>query len=243
MKNFKALLGQLFVLVACLCAAGQAQGADMAEYRVIGYSADGAHFAFEQYGIQDGSGFAYADVFILDLERDRWLAGTPVRVAAQSEQTRLDHVRADALEQAFSAHSGLRFDSAHRVLAATTPMQQGIAEESLGFFPRPILTPIDPLHTLTLNVLPMDSPRDCFGMVETAGYELLLTVDSQGTQVLHRDSRLPLSRQCPASYGLAAVITPFDGQEGRAVALISVYQLGFEGLDRRFLAVPFDLSL
>ncbi|MFK7791310.1 MAG: DUF2259 domain-containing protein [Devosiaceae bacterium] len=217
--------------------------ADMAEYRVLGYSSDGSVFAFEQFGIQDGSGFPYSDVFFIDLEDDRWLPGSPIRVRFENEIAPLASARAQALQDASVLLASNDISPEFRILGATTPMEQGSQEDVLAFYPRPILNPIDPLHTLTINRLPMHSPRDCFGMVETAGYELLLTVDSKGTQVLHRDSSIPGSRACPQRYGIAAIFTPYDGAPGRAVALISVYQLGFEGLDRRFLAVPFDLPL
>lgn len=135
----------------------------------------------------------------------------------------------------------LHISAAYRTLAATTPMEVGDQERHLTFNPRPILTPIDPLLTMRLENFPMASPRDCFDMVETAGFALTLQADGGPGRTLHRDERLPYSRACPAHYGISAIITPFDGAPGRAVAMISVYQLGFEGLDRRFLAVPFDL--
>ena len=253
MVGLRRVLRRLWALVVCVLplwlfgvpAGGLA--ADLAEYRMLGYSVDARFFAFEQFGIQDGSGFAYSEIFILDVENDRWVPGTPVRMRGIDETERLYDVRAEAMARAEQHLARLHISAAFRTLAATTPMEQGTQETELSFNPRPILNPIDPLHTLTLTTLPMDSQRDCFGMVETAGFELAMSVEGQGTTILHRDERLPVSRFCPSRYGLAAVVTPFDTwgafDERRAVALISVYQLGFEGLDRRFLAVPFDLPL
>ena len=50
---------------------------DYASRHVIGFSADGRYFAFEQYGAQDGSGFPYAEIFIIDTQADSWVAGSP----------------------------------------------------------------------------------------------------------------------------------------------------------------------
>jgi predicted secreted protein len=50
---------------------------------------------------------------------------------------------------------------------------------------------------------------------------------------------LPKSRGCPTDYRLYAVVAPFQQAEPR-IALISSYPFGFEGPDRRFLAVPLD---
>ena len=42
---------------AAMLFAGSTSAADIASVRPIGFSSDGAVFAFEEYGIQDGSGF------------------------------------------------------------------------------------------------------------------------------------------------------------------------------------------
>jgi predicted secreted protein len=231
-----------FTMTCLVLSTGYAQAADMAEYRVFGYSADGTVFAFEEYGVQDGSGFSFSNIYMIDLEKDRWLANTPIRVRLDDETVPLATARALARQQGADLFATHDIDGAFRTLAATTPMELSDQQETLAFYPRAILTPIDPLHTLTLNQIALESPRDCFNLAETAGFELLLTVDGQGTATVHRDETLPMSRQCPVRYGLAAVIAPFNAGPGRAVALISIYQLGFEGSDRRFLAVPFDLK-
>ena len=55
---------------------------------------------------------------------------------------------------------------------------------------------------------------------------------------IHRDDVLPRSRGCPADYRIQSVYIPFQASDiASAVALISVYAHGFEGLDRRFIAV------
>jgi predicted secreted protein len=240
------VLRQVWVFVAVLLASAlgglvPSQAAELAESSVIGYSVDGRYFAFEEFGVQDGSGFAYSNVFVIDLERDRWVPGTPVRRRGLDETERLFDVRAEAMAEAQTYLDRLHISAAYRTLAATTPMEAGDQERHMTFNPRPILTPIDPPVTMRLQRLTMASPRDCFDMVETAGFVLTVQAEGGAERTVHRDERLPYSRACPSHYGISAILTPFDGAPGRAVALISVYQLGFEGLDRRFLAVPFDL--
>lgn len=237
------------LVAAALVSAAPAGAAEFAEYRVLGYSPDGRYFAFEQFGIADGIGLPYADIIVIDLEADAWVEGTPIRVRrtekdgeAEDIVAELAAVRAEAAAEAAEVIGTTGIGSAHRLVAATTPMEAGEQERSLGFYPRPIRARIDPLHVLALETFALDSPNDCFGMVETRGFRLTLTVGEGAPVVIHEDERLPASRPCPEDYGLAAVIAPFDGAPGRAVALLSQYQLGFEGADRRFLAVPFDLS-
>uniref|UniRef100_UPI0035B09F26 DUF2259 domain-containing protein n=1 Tax=Aestuariivirga sp. TaxID=2650926 RepID=UPI0035B09F26 len=50
-------------------------------------------------------------------------------------------------------------------------------------------------------------------------------------------------RNCPAAYDVAAVVaqTGFPTTD-RLVALIGVYARGFEGMNHRFIAVPFTIS-
>lgn len=230
------------VLSVLMLPALPAQSAELAERSILGYSDDGRYFAFEQFGIQDGSGFAYSEIFIIDLVEDRWAPGGPVRVRREEDGASLRGAREDAMELAGPHLNQYGIGASFRVLASTTPMESGSQEEVMEFNPRAILTPIDPLRTLRIENLPMSSSRDCFDMVETAGFALSLQVHDGPKQTIYRDTQLPLSRRCPARYGISAIVVPFDGAPGRAVALISVYQLGFEGLDRRFLAVPFDLS-
>jgi hypothetical protein len=99
------VLRQVWVFVAVLLASAlgelaTSQAAELAESAVIGYSVDGRYFAFEEFGIQDGSGFAYSNLFVIDLERDRWVPGTPVRRRGLDETERLFDVRAEAMAEA-----------------------------------------------------------------------------------------------------------------------------------------------
>ena len=67
-----------------------------------------------------------------------------------------------------------------------------------------------------------------------------------GARELHADGdTLPKSRRCTLDYTIYAVVQPFenywaDGFDSRRVAIIASYPFGFEGVDRRFLAVPID---
>ena len=75
-----AVIAQLVLSVSLAAAA------DASDRAIIGFSLDGGHFAFEEYGVQDGSGFPYADVYIINLETDEWVKGSPIRVVVRDEQ-------------------------------------------------------------------------------------------------------------------------------------------------------------
>ena len=46
--------------------AASARAGDVAELEILGFSDDGGVFAFEEYGVQDGSGFPYANRYYID---------------------------------------------------------------------------------------------------------------------------------------------------------------------------------
>ena len=51
----------------------------MPQLDIVGFSPDGKFFAFEQHGYYDGSGFGYAQMFIIDVAKNAW-AEKPIEV-------------------------------------------------------------------------------------------------------------------------------------------------------------------
>lgn len=84
-RHFAILATALLTLWAVAPWTGglQSQPADAAELsrgHVLGFSGDGRYFVFEEFGIQDGSGIPYANLFAIDVATDRWVKGTPIRL-------------------------------------------------------------------------------------------------------------------------------------------------------------------
>jgi len=63
-KTINIFLAQVCLLVI----SSQAVSEDLAWFRMIGFSGDGAYVAWEMGGIQDGSGFQWVEVEVLDTE-------------------------------------------------------------------------------------------------------------------------------------------------------------------------------
>ncbi|MBT8388291.1 MAG: DUF2259 domain-containing protein, partial [Altererythrobacter sp.] len=72
---------------------------DFASLNVLGFSADGGIFVFEEFGVQDGSGFPYANRFYIDTSTDQFISGTPIRVRIDDETADLTQARSDAAAQ------------------------------------------------------------------------------------------------------------------------------------------------
>jgi predicted secreted protein len=218
--------------------------ADAAEREVIGFSADGRFFAFEQFGVQDGSGFPYSDIFIIDAEKDAWQPGTPIRVMLQEERATVAAARLQAAENARPIVSSLKIEEPGIVLASQSSYQSGSDPQKLAF--RNSYVPTDPAEdddvtTVTLEEIVLAGPPKCpAGDLPYAGFTISIkpSGSAQFTTV-HRDKEIPASRVCPLKYSLSDIIgfrPTIDGPV-RLVALVSVYSYGFEGMDRRFVAV------
>lgn len=230
--------------LVCLGLALPAQAGDRALIDYVGFSGDFRYFAFEEFGIQDGSGFAYSNLYVIDLQTDSWVVGTPVRVQAESEQTALGDIRAQVAETAASHIEGFDITVPVEIAALIGDGVPDTDAKTLNFgMPSYMPGAVAGDYTLQLSsfVTAATSPCADWFSVEARGYELTIA-DSGAARLVHRDYNLPRSRGCPTDYRIHSVVMPFQGTTlTHAVAIISVYPGGFEGPDRRFLAVPLGL--
>jgi predicted secreted protein len=214
---------------------------DRAEIDMIGFSGDARYFAFEEFGIRDGSGFAYSTLYVVDLQADEWVSGTPVRISAENEEVPLREIRSQATSEAAPTLNKLAITEPATIAALIGDGEPDMGGKHLRFgAPSPERGEVQAPHELALTQFDARSPSTCaewFG-AEPLGFALQLSGET-GERELHRDSDLPRSRGCPLDYRLYGVVLPFGaGDIGHGVAIVSVYPGGFEGPDRRFIAVP-----
>lgn len=226
---------------------------DAAELALLGFSADGRYFAFEQSGVRDGSGFPYAEIQVIDLLRDAWAGGTPVRVEASNEETPAETVRTEAARQASKAMRALGIDRPAVTLAANPVTEMAADRRELEFQLFYDSTDWNRLpaqagprsgYRLTLSEHRMKSAASCPQGLEDGARGFALTILNLATgasREVHRDDKLPASRGCALGYDLGTVARPDADSSQRTVALIGVYTAGFEGADRRYIAVPVPL--
>jgi predicted secreted protein len=240
-------------LVALLLGSSAAVAADGAAFNALGYSPDSRYFAFEQYGVQDGSGFPYWDIFIIDLKTNEWVKGTPARALVESEEAKPSDARDKAMAAAAPLLGDRNITEPAEIIAAN-PATEVVADRSHMIFDRwytsmgakPGGSGTDIIrHELVVEPLPLPRANGCaeaFG--ENFGFRLTIKDLRAGTaRTLHEDKAIPASRNCPFGYDVAAVVS----QAGypvtdRLVAIIGVYSMGFEGANHRFIAVPFTIS-
>lgn len=233
-------VASVFGLLALTSASALA--GDRALIDFIGFSPDAKYFAFEEFGIQDGSGFAYSNIFVVDLETDTWLDGTPIRVRTEDENKPLLQVRSEANSEAIKIIADKEIFVPAEIIALVGDGAVDADAQNLAFgLPGYERGTVQEERLLTLKTFPLKSSEDCDLWFDTPsqGFELTLA-GGETSAVIHRDETLPKSRGCVLDYRLYGVVIPgLDAPQGTGVAIVSSYPGGFEGPDRRFLAVPF----
>jgi predicted secreted protein len=226
-----------------LFSAAPALAGDAAAFDPIGFSEDGRYFAYEEYGIQDGSGFPYDTVYVVDLIADKWV-GTPVRVRVDDETARLSAVRQQAMTEAKPMLDRAALVTAPEMILLNADGEVGANGLAVRFGSpgNGLDAPREPLD-LALSSFDSTSTEPCasYGMEgPVQGFALTLTDAAGNAAEIHRDAAVPASRGCVSDYRIHAVVGPFYSgfNASPLVAVVSVYSLGFEGPNRRFVTVP-----
>lgn len=229
-----------------LMTATAAAAADNAERASLGFSPDGRHFAFEQYGVHDGSGFPYAEIFVVDLETNQWVKGSPFREILEDEGAPVSAVRAKVAKAASAMIGQLKIAEPGEALAAQSPTQAVSDRHRIGFdlYYKSQTNQKGDDYTLTIELVPFEAPESCY-TEDGKQMGLRLTIKDNQTGVekdVYKDAAIPSSRYCPRDYDISDVIAyRAVSAPQRQVALIGVYTPGFEGVNRRFIAMPFGL--
>ncbi len=216
-----------------------ARAGDYASRQILGFSDDGRYFAFEQYGVQDGSGFPYSEIFIMDTGADKWVEGSPIRSRIDDENAVQAEARKQARSQADPLLEKLRITEPGELLASNPRSELSADPGKVVFnaahrFTPPVTKPV----TLTLSEKPLD-PGECGQYTDESikGFSLTMTPEDGDAIVLHDDKSVPASRGCPLGYAIADVLRhEHEGKTAYAI-LLHVATVGFEGPNSRFLAV------
>lgn len=236
----RILVLSAFLLLAQLAAPPAAHAGDVAELEILGFSRDGSVFAFEEYGVQDGSGFPYANRYYINTANDSFLKGTPIKVRLDDENATLDTARLQARQRGEAIVKQDELTANRGITAGFNPVTELSADPfRMVVNPRPIFFPVDDPLEFRLDEIGMNNTEGCESQGEINGFRLLRIEAKAGgkTELLHEDKSIPKSRGCPNGYRIGAVQT-FSPQGLSAYAvLIAVRQYGFEGPDYRWIAV------
>ncbi|KPB00165.1 DUF2259 domain-containing protein [Ahrensia marina] len=242
MKMKRSLIPAAFVVLS----SNAAIAGDFSTLNVLGFSEDGSIFAFEEYGVQDGSGFPYANRFYIDTATDSFVSGSPIRKRIDDETVSVDDVRDMA------AQSGSAIIADNDLVDGYTAGLNSVTELSadpyrMAVNPRPVMPPIDSVIEFRLEEQQFLPSETCAGVTDSsAGFTLtqIATQTGQTVKVLHKDESVPASRACPTGYRIGGVYTYYPPSadyppttEPVYVVTIAVKSFGFEGPDYRWMAV------
>ena len=221
-----------------------ASAGDVSFEQIIGFSKEGRYFGFEEFGIQDGSGFPYANLYLIDLENDRWVRGSPYRILKKSGRATLFAARSEARQLAQGLIRRLKLKTPARLLYARTIADpKGIGPVHMVSVPDwtdPRLASPRSFE-LILKTIDFGKTPTCPDGVKGFSLSIKQPKDQQETR-FHEDNEPVSSRNCAADYRLSQVYIPdIFPLPKKGIALISVISRGFEGYDRRFIALPIPL--
>jgi predicted secreted protein len=219
---------------------------DFANLNVIGFSRDGKYLAYEEYGVQDGSGFPYSNYYFVDVQKNIY-AANPVRVRIDTETATEKLARARAKLGAGAALRRLRIVTGNIGNLVVSRMLTDVSgnhfysEEPADDQKINFAEIIGSMYRrgdydLKLKSVATKS-KDC-AYAEDDYKVLMLDLsvydrERQRTIVLQKDTSLPAARGCPINYAIQHVYL----YEGNIAVFINTYHKGFEGPDMRYMVV------
>lgn len=203
-----------------------ARAGDAATLELIGFSKDGRYVAFEQFGITDGAGFAYAKTQVVDVAKNTVLSQTEKMLETENSTVAQARAAIAAAAQAMYKRYAISQGVQGRFIgiAPTSPNIQG-QRSSFVYAGR--------THTLELNSeFVKQDAQTCPDEIAT---QLALTLTVAGkTRVLQKDGlTLPKSRACALSYEMRSAHLLGNS----LVVFVAVQTPGFEGADVRWMVI------
>jgi len=189
---------------------------------VIGYSGDGRSLAFEHYGMQDGSGFAHADIFVTNRAGNTWVKGPPFQIVAKSEEPTAPAILIQAVAAAAKILKEHDITGPADILVLN-PVMEILADRKSVVFnavyhgfadrPAPFGTPVEGRYDLKLITLHFAAGNGCpteDGKV--TGYALLIrNTSANAFSRAYREKSAPTSRLYSIDYEIEAVASVPNG--------------------------------
>jgi len=235
---------RFFVTLALLLCVVTAQAGDFAEFRPIGFSESGQYYAFAQIGVHDGSGFPYAELWVIDVLKNEQVGTSSIELTEEKdgamgtpEQALQKAIEAAKLER-FSIKANeipgsdllVHLPTDHstftnNVFSVESRVEGGASGAVTKFEVKAETTKTEPAVK--------DIPAE-FGPAQLLKLSIVGLEEAKGTvQVLQEDKRLPKSRAYPLAYTIRRVTAFKDG----LVVIVSYTTPGFEGLNARYIAI------
>ncbi len=232
-------------LILSIIISTSAFAGDTAERNIIGFSPDGVWFAFEEYGSSDGTGAPYANIYIININKDTWAKGTPIRVTFGEEVAPISRARNAAMERAKPILDELKITEPGVLLVSKPVTEISANPRRVDFYRHMNLRTPDKKLSYVLKEIDFPLSERCksFGLEKEKGFSLSITRGGAPLAEVYKDKTVPATRFCPLRYSISDVIE-FNVPSGPTQHIILVHRFsrGFEGPDSRFIAVPVTIK-
>jgi predicted secreted protein len=239
------------LVLACVTTAALA--GDAAARKVIGFSPDGAYFAFEQYTMVYEDEASFSEYVIVDTKADKLVPGTPVRILLRGDDG-LDEkkARADAQGKAKPLLDRFKIGEPGTRIEGKPSMEL----DDIGIYQinqQPMARSLDiPLpdgrkariavsrHPIATVMCEGMGGRGTPGPAKGYGVKLTLKLADSPPIILQHDKALPKSRRCAFDYGIAEAYLHQAGDGALTLAALIEYSDNDDhhaGPNRRFMAV------
>ena len=234
------------VLISLCALSAVAHAGDFATLNFIGFSKDGRYLAFEEYGVQDGSGFPYSSIHFVDVAKNAFAAKSIV-VRIDTETATERQARNRARTSATASLRRLRIIEGNRGSQVVSRMLTDISgnhfysekpdgEQMINF--AAVIGSMYRSGDYDLKLKSVKTkPKGCEYAEDD--YDVLMLDlslfdrEQNKTISLQKDSTLPPSRGCPINYAIQHVYL----YEDYIAVFLNTYTKGFEGPDMRYMVV------
>jgi predicted secreted protein len=236
--GISVLAGVIVLLFGSIALAG-----DYATLNFIGFSKDGRYLAFEEYGVQDGSGFPYSSFYFIDVAKNSFAARS-VTIRIDNEQATENQARSRAKLKASLILKKLRIVNGNTGQLTVARMLTDLSLEAPGSGKSQRINFAEIVgsmyrsgnYELVLNPIEVKVKVKGCEYTEQPLYIFELSLkdkDADKTIILQKDNALPASRFCLTEYAIQYVYL----YEDKIAVFLNTYDPGFEGPDMRYLVV------
>jgi predicted secreted protein len=226
---------------------------DYATLNFIGFSNDGKYLAFEEYGTHDGSGFPYANIYFINVEKNSYAAApvkkrfddSSMKVFDESKIPGEDVMRSQAKKAAAANLKKFKIvqgNTGEMVVArlltdlnvGSTGQNNESPDQVIEFTDYRGSSYYEREYALLLKTSEIKT-KDCeYSSDAVLKLDLTLKDTKAETEtILQNDKTLPESRGCPLSYSIQNVYV----HENKIAVFLNIFTMGFEGPDMRYMVV------
>jgi predicted secreted protein len=235
-RKFKDMMPTAYIRVlyflGLVLASPFLSAADIARLDFLGFSRDGAHLVFEQYG--DGFNAPYSELYFIEVAGNRW-AHKPLLSAADENGASLAQLRQRNRQAARDLFAELEISGSRHGQHLVSQSLHNLSADPHQVRFTPALPPTDENYTAySLVLTEQDAGSDC----GTAGSARMFTLrlrneDSDSETILQQDRRLPSSRGCVLGYRIQDMYL----YEQSVAVFLNIFLPGLEGQSMRYLVV------